>query len=239
MFCRKTILAVVLSVLTGSASAYAPAVPVADLELFLGVAPGAISAISPGPDSAIEGSAIRDSFGFVVNDVISFDYNFMTDEVPPVDYVNDYAFVSIGGQVTLLDHVLRTPPLLASSPYYLETGNQTFSFLAPSTGYFNFGIGVVDVADGVVDSALLIDNIQITRAGNVEYLEGFEVFDPISIGDVEAGGAFFGRLPTEGNYQTLITTAPSVAPVPLPPAAWLLFSGVAALMGLSRKQRNS
>jgi len=244
MFNKKIISVAILSALmsTGSAAAnYPPAVPVADLEAFFGMASGAISSINPGDgiyvDSPIEGSGIKDSFGFEIGDIISFDYNFMTDEVVP-DYVNDYAFVAIGGQVALLDHVLGSTPSV-SYPYERETGYMSFSYAAPVAGILDFGVGIVDVADGVVDSALLIDNIKVTRGGFVEYAEGFEIFDPEGIGDVSTGGDFYGIQPTEGSYQTLITTAPDMAPVPLPPAAWLLFSGVAALMGFGRHRGTS
>jgi len=238
MLCKRIMLAAVLGVSTGSASAaidYFPAVPVAELETFFGMAPGAISAIAPPPyyDPAIEGAGIKDSFGFVAGDIISFDYNFMTDELPP-DSADDYAFVSIGGDVTLLNHVLGSP-LSASYPYELETGYLSFSYAAPITGVLDFGIGIVDAYDDVVDSALLIDNIKVMRGTSEVYRNGFEDFDPLGtgIGDVAIGPDFNGIGPTEGVYQALISTAA----VPLPPAVWLLFSGVAALMGLSRHQR--
>ena len=243
MFYKKIVLTAVLAISTGVASAainYPPAVPTTDLEAFFGTASGGISAISPGDgtyiDSATEGSGIKDSFGFVIGDVISFDYNFMTDELPP-DFVNDYAFVSIGGQVSLLDHVLGSPTS-ASDYYYRETGYKSFSYLSPVTGILDFGIGIVDVADNVVDSALLIDNIRVTRDSSTVYEDGFEVFDPEAIGDVSTGEWFNNIQPTEGYYQTLITTASGVAPVPLPPAAWLLFSGIAVLMGFGKSQRS-
>ncbi len=245
MFNKKTIFVAVLGTLisTTSVAAYPPAVPVTDLETFFGMAPGAISTVNPGAgiylDPPVEGSGIKDSFGFVIGDVISFDYNFMTTEYPD-DFINDYAFVSIGGQVALLDHVLGSPLSVSTDPNVLESGYKSFSFLAASTGVFDFGVGIVDVADAVGDSALLIDNIKVTRGSNLAYMDGFEIADPASIGDVEAlWGGFNGNLPTEGEYQMLITTAPGMAPVPLPPAIWLLFSGVAALMGFSRSQHRA
>jgi len=242
MFSKKAIFAAILGVSMSSASMAVdyPAVPVADLEAFFGTTPGAISTVTPSIDLPIEGSAIRDSFGFQAGDIISFDYNFMTDEVPPTDFVDDYAFVSINGQASLLDHVLGSP-LLASYPYYRETGYLTATFDVLSTGAFDFGIGIVDVADGMVDSALLVDNIQVIRDSNVVFGIYFEdpFLDPYVIGDVAFGGDYFGKTPTEGFYQALITTAPDVAPVPLPPAAWLLFSGIAALTGFSRRKRRA
>ncbi len=237
MLCKRIMLAAVLGVSMSSASAavdYFPAVPVAELEAFFGTAPGAISAITPPPyyDPAVEGSGIKDSFGFAVGDVISFDYNFMTDELSP-DLADDYAFVSIGGHVALLDHVLGSPASV-SYPYELETGYLSFSLEVLETGTLDFGIGIVDAYDGMVDSALLIDNIKVMRGASEVYRNGFEDFDPLGagIGDVAIGSDFFDMMPTEGSYQALISTAA----VPLPPAVWLLFSGIAALMGLSRHQ---
>jgi len=240
MFYKKIILAVALGASMSSASAadYYPAVPVADLEAFFGMPSGEISSINPGDgiyiDPPIEGSGLVDTFNFVAGDLISFDYNFMTDEVGP-NLVNDYAFVSIGGQIALLDHVLGSPSHV-SDYYYRETGYLSFSYSAPFGGELDFGVGIVDVGDGVTDSALLIDNIQVKRNSVEVFRNGFELTDPLSyaIGDAEMILGDTGLWPTEGDYQAIITTAPSVAHVPLPPAVWLLFSGVAALMSFGR-----
>jgi len=238
---KKIVLAVLLSVSIGSASAaanYYPAVPIADLELFFGAAPGAIVAASadPGYDPGFEGSGIKDSFGFVTGDVISFSYNFLTDELPN-PYADDYAFVSIGGQVTRLDHVLGSTlyETLHADNYYLETGYQSFSYTALNAGVLDFGIGVVDAYWGGTDSALLVDNIKVMRGAIEVYRNGFEDFDPLhlGIGDVAIGPGFLNIEPTEGSYQALVTTAS----VPLPPAVWLFFSGFIAVMGFSRHQR--
>jgi len=236
----KTVLAVALSISMSSANAAFPSVPVSDLETFFGMAPGAISTVNPGAapylDPPVEGSGIKDSFDFVINDTISFDYNFMTTE-HPADLINDYAFISVGGQIALLDHVLGSPLSAISDPAVLQTGYMPFSFTASASGVFDFGIGIVDVGDAVGDSALLIDNIRVTRNSNVEYVDSFEIYDPLGIGDVEAlWGDFYGNAPTDGEYQVLITTAPGMAPVPLPPAVWLFFSGIAALMGFGQPQ---
>ena len=244
MFYKKIILVTALGVSMGTASAadYYPAVPVVDLEAFFGTAPGAISVINPGDNAytapPIEGSGIIDTFNFIAGDQIIFDYNFMTDEVPPNSYSNDYAFVSIGGEVALLDHVLGSTPHV-SSYYYRETGYQSFSYSAPFGGLLDFGVGIVDVGDYVGDSALLIDNISVTRNSVEVFRNGFELSDPLSfaIGDAEMILGATDLWPTEGDYQAIITTAPGMAPVPLPPAIWLLFSGVAALMGFGQSRQ--
>lgn len=241
MFYKKIIFAAALGISMGTTSAadYYPAVPIADLEAFFGLGAGTIASVNPGDgiyvDPPIEGSGILDTFDFVAGDVISFDYNFMTDELTP-DLVNDYAFVSIGGQVALLDHVLGSPSYV-SSYYYRETGYQSFSYSAPFGGVLDFGVGIVDVADGAFDSALLIDNIRVERNSVEVFRNGFEDSDPLSaaIGDAyivwnEPDLMALGG----GDFQGIITTAPDMAPVPLPPAVWLLFSGIAALMGFGR-----
>ncbi|GEM_PF-4910660 len=239
MLYKKTALAALLSISMGTASAavdYYSAVPVAELEAFFGTTPGAITAASadPGFDPAFEGSGIRDSFGFMAGDTISFDYNFMTDELLP-ELADDYAFVSVGGSITRLDHVLGSNPLSASYPYEQETGYLSFSHTTLETGTLDFGIGIVDAFDEFIDSGLLIDNIKIMRGGSEVYSNGFEDIDPLvmGIGDISMGSDFFGIAPTEGNLQLLMSTTA----VPLPPAVWLLFSGLAALMGFSRHRR--
>ncbi len=239
MFCRKLILGAVMgmSMNAVNAAGFVPSVPVADLELFFGAAPGAISAISPSADPATEGSGIiiTDSFSFQAGDILSFDYNFMTNERP--GGLDDYAFVSFGGNLSFLDHAQDTAPgyyVPSVAPYQEETGYKNFSYIAPATGIFEFGVGVVDAWDEWVETGLLIDNFTVIRNDAEVHSNSFETGELVGIGDASIVDVFFGTPPTDGGFQVLVTTAPS--PVPLPPAVWLLFSGMGALLAFSRRK---
>ncbi len=246
MFYKKIAAAALLSLSMGPAGAatgyYYPAVSAADLESFFGLAPDAITSVSGDPsiDPAFEGSGIKETFSFVAGDVISFDYNFMTDEQPPEvsdDYADDYAFVTVGSHIERLNHVLGSDPFSASYPYARETGYLSFSYTAPQSGTLDFGIGIVDAFDELYDSALLIDNLKIVRDGSEVYANGFEALDPLvmMMGDVSIGVDYHGIISPTGDNQLLIATTA----VPLPPAVWLLLSGMVALMGFSRHRRRA
>jgi Ca2+-binding RTX toxin-like protein len=108
-------------------------------------------------------------------DILTFDFNFLTDEIDDNDDVNDFAFAVFDGQLTVLadlSSVLGVPFVLvpSDSEFGHETGYQTFVFEIPSDGTFTIAVGVVDVSDDVVDSGLLIDNVRL----NGELILGFE-----------------------------------------------------------------
>ena len=140
-------------------------VPAAELEAFLGLAPGALSGFGNG--AVTEGSAIRTETPIFLNpgDVLSVDFDFVTNEINTGLNFNDFAVVSFGRLEELAD---RLDPLFASATRFLgETGFQTLSFPANEGGNFFLGFGVFDVDDTIVDSGLLIDNITITPASEV------------------------------------------------------------------------
>lgn len=134
-------------------------VPTASLETFLELTPGSLQSTG-----AIEGSAISQTFTANTGDVLTFDFNFLTNEtVAPIS--NDFSFVTFNGSVVTLANVFS--PASASNVvltgFEQETGFQTRSFTISTSGAFTLGFGVVDAGlDETVDSALLLDNINIT-----------------------------------------------------------------------------
>jgi hypothetical protein len=145
------------------------AVSASELEIFLQLPSGRLDEIGTGP--AIEGSAIKRTFAANAGDVLSFDWNFLTNEYtildepdsPPTDYNNDFAFVSITEVSQLSDTFSMF--IFSISDYMSETGFDTFFFPITTTGAFSLGIGVVDVGDEEIPSALLIDNF-LLNPGN-------------------------------------------------------------------------
>jgi Ca2+-binding RTX toxin-like protein len=129
----------------------------AELENSLGLAPGSLDKLGKG--NATEGSALQ----FVpitvkAGDILIFDWNFLTLEETPSFY-NDFSFASITSLSKLGD--TKSNFVLSNTPFLSETGYQTFSYQFASSGTYQLNLGVVDVGDTVVDSGLLIDNLQV------------------------------------------------------------------------------
>ena len=142
-----------------------------DIETQLGLALGALTGLGNG--TATEGAVITASFTLDAGDVLSFDFNFLTDEIPAPGAVNDFAFVALtgpnGNLVFLAELADTQEPLTASDTSFVdETGFASFasSDVAPITtpGTYQLAIGVVDVDDTVFDSGLLVDNVTVTPA---------------------------------------------------------------------------
>lgn len=127
------------------------------LETFLGLDVGSLDELGNG--IATVGSAIRQSFSAQAGDLLTFDFNFLTNEATP-DFFNDFAFVSVISLSELAD--TNSQFMSSLSPFSEETGFGTFSFTVPTSGDYVLGLGVTDVEDEVVDSGLLIDNVQLT-----------------------------------------------------------------------------
>lgn len=128
-----------------------------DLEAFLGLAAGSLDGLGNG--DATEGSAIKQTFGATAGQVLTFDFNFLTNELTPA-FFNDFAFVTIDSLSELADTFSTF--VLSPTLFDQETGFNTFSFTIPTTGTFTLGLGVTDVFDTAVDSGLLVDNISLS-----------------------------------------------------------------------------
>ena len=129
------------------------AVPVADLEAFLGLSGELIGL------DATEGSAIMQSFTGNAGDTLAFDWNFLTDDA---GLSGDFAFVLIDGSLSMLADA-NSFLLGASSGFFLdETGYQSLAHTFGSTGLHTLAFGVVDAPDEIGASGLLIDNITLT-----------------------------------------------------------------------------
>lgn len=138
-------------------------VSASNLESFLGLSSGTLT-----NSGATEGSAIQQTIGANTGDVLSFDYNFLTDEVPGNSDFNDFAFFTLNNNFISLADTL-SPELFSPSfsSFAAETGYQSFSYTFTSSGTYTLGFGVVDVdntggGDTGVNSGLLVDNVKTT-----------------------------------------------------------------------------
>jgi hypothetical protein len=134
-----------------------------NLENFLGLSSGTLT-----NSGATEGSAILQIIEANTGDVLSFDYNFLTDEVPGNSDFNDFAFFTLNNDLIFLADTL-SPDLFSPSfsSFAEETGYKSFSYTLTSSGTYTLGFGVVDMdntggGDTGVNSGLLADNVKTT-----------------------------------------------------------------------------
>ncbi len=123
------------------------AVDIGTLETAAGVAPFGLDLSSA--QYGTEGSLVRQTFGAVAGQTLSFDWSFATLETAFMDR----AFVVIGGTVTTL--ATRAAP---------GSGVQTFSTRVSSSGPLTLGFGVLDTVDVLGVSSLTIGNLAVVGA---------------------------------------------------------------------------
>ena len=126
------------------------------IELFLGLPFGSLDGLGNG--NATTGSAIKQTFTAQAGDTLTFDWNFLTDEATPTVF-NDFAFVSIAGVDTLAD--TSSEFVSSLTPFVEETEFNNFSFTFENTGTYTLGLGVTNSVDTVVNSGLLVDNVNL------------------------------------------------------------------------------
>jgi len=160
------------------------------IEEFLGLEIGSLDKLGTSLDVipfpggiATQGSAIRQTFTANSGDILTFDWNFLTNEPALFPALNDFSFVSISSLQDLagaLDQRFQ-PVISPMTRFFQETGFQPFSFTIPTTGTYTLGIGVTDWRDTTKDSVLLVDNVNLTS-----------VPEPTSVLGVLGFGAFLG-----------------------------------------------
>ncbi len=157
---------------------YSSGVSTDSLEGFLGLSAGSLNSLGNGQVTG--GTAIQQTFTATAGDVISLDWNFLTIEDTRNANFNDFAFVSFSGLTELAD--TNSAFYDTSTIFRSQTGYQTTSFTVATTGTYTLSLGVVNVGDGRVPSALLVDNVRTES-----------VPEPASMLGILAFGALGGR----------------------------------------------
>jgi hypothetical protein len=128
------------------------------IETFLGLAAGTLDGLID--DDATAGSAIKQTITASAGDMLTFDWNFLTDEM--VGTVPDFTFVSIvSGTSEILADVGSSTFVSSATTFSNETGFTMFTYTFPTSGTFTLGFGVMHAWDNEVDSGLLLDNVTI------------------------------------------------------------------------------
>lgn len=124
-----------------------------------------------------QSSVVQQTFTPKAGDILTFDWNFFTNELPFAlgASLSDFSFVSISSPSNSISYLeeladVTTFPSLVTSPtqFLRETGFHTFSFTIPTTGTYTLGLGVTNKFDNFTDSGLLVDNVKLEHISVLE-----------------------------------------------------------------------
>ncbi len=116
---------------------------------------------------ATEGSAIKQVFAAKENDVLSFEFNFLTNDASFFGSPRDFATIALqdnsSGVISTISLAQSTGNLSNSSTIFQqETGWRTYRSGQLKAGNYTLGFGVIDVFGTDKTSALLIDNVLLS-----------------------------------------------------------------------------
>jgi PEP-CTERM putative exosortase interaction domain len=132
-----------------------------DLEFELGLPEFSLDPDPTNFVNATEGSAIKTTVTVKTGDVLSFNWNFLTNDSSfNPEGVGDYAFLQVNDTLVTLGDT-NSSLGLSSTNFIQETGSQNFSYTFSADGAYSLGLGIVDVIDTSNSSALVVDNIQV------------------------------------------------------------------------------
>lgn len=161
-----------------------------EIEFFLGLSSGKLDTLIQG--NATQGSVIKQTVTAKVGEILSFDWNFLTNENTPssAPHFNDFAFFSINDEVfKLADTFSSFRELTLSSSFSKETGFGTYSYTIPVDGTYTLGFGVLHEYDSAVSSGLVVDNIQL-HSESREIPESTSVLGLSVLGILAVGSVF-------------------------------------------------
>lgn len=141
------------------------AVTAASLESFLNLTAGTLTS-----KGATNGSGIKQSITVAAGDVVTFNFDFATNETPNVPF-NDFGFVSVAPTSSLGVLADTNSPSSPTNPLFginadfsRETGYLSYAVKFTSAGTYTLGFGVVNVGDTSTTSGLLLDNVVETSS---------------------------------------------------------------------------
>ncbi|MCA2588141.1 MAG: PEP-CTERM sorting domain-containing protein, partial [Microcystis sp. M34BS1] len=155
-------------VFVGACDDNQPLTNASNLESFLSLSSNQLSNLF-----VTEGSAIKQTITANAGDILSFSWNFLTDEdAADVDY-RDFAFFTLNNTLYSLADTQSSFPINPSFSHLTkETGYQPYTITISVSGDYILGFGVVDVdktggGNATGNSALLVDNIKLTNIAKV------------------------------------------------------------------------
>ena len=141
-----------------------------EIEQFLGLTSESLNNLSE--SYTFDGSAMKQTFTANAGDIISFDFNFLTNESTPNNAKNDFSFVSFASDV--LDnpflHLLSdtfSNFVNSNTRFSRETGYESFEYEILETGDYTLGFGVANATTDAGHSGLLVDNVKVISSVSV------------------------------------------------------------------------
>ncbi len=132
-----------------------------DVDAAMGVDDATVVALGAGPPT--NGTGMWQNITVAAGDTLSFDWNFLTDELDEDPIYNDFGFFTISGSAFLLASRGGSTYDMVSPPagFDGQTGWATQSYTFSSAGTYTLGFAVYNVGDAGHNSVLLLDNISI------------------------------------------------------------------------------
>lgn len=139
----------------------APVSPAA-LESFLSLSPGTLELLrlfngTTGPVQ--NGSALLQTVTVAEGDVLTFQWNYATNEFVPA-FPYDFSFVVIGGTAA----TLATANSIGAVGGTTSSGYRTYTHTFDAAGTYLLGLGVVNTSDNAGQSRLYVDGFSINAA---------------------------------------------------------------------------
>jgi hypothetical protein len=135
------------------------------VESFLGLDANALTSLV---SNVTNGSVIQQTINVSAGSTLTFDWNFLTNEAVSATLYRDFSFLSItpvGAGGTLVKLADTTSPLVdapSATGFFYMSGFSTFTFTFTLDGTYILGVGAMNAGDQNINSALLVDNFQIT-----------------------------------------------------------------------------
>lgn len=127
-----------------------------ELDEFLGLSLGTFNSLG-----ATGGSAIKQQITVTTPSILSFSYNFLTDE-PDSDFKDDFGFFTINDTVEQIVFVSDDNFIPSGTPFAKETGYQDYSSVTLAAGTYNIGFGFANASDFEGLTGILIDDVTLT-----------------------------------------------------------------------------
>ncbi|MGI4732982.1 MAG: Ig-like domain-containing protein [Janthinobacterium lividum] len=151
-----------------------------------------------------DGAAIKTSLALHAGDIVTFQWNFTTDDYAPY---KDFAFATVNGSVYSLSNTQATGD-------YGASGWQTFTYTANTDGTYVFGQGVMNDKDTSVNSYLGVDKMTVNGVVVQGFENGLGTTATLGTASVVTSGhnthtPVTTITPTEGTHEAFLTSTPS------------------------------
>lgn len=118
------------------------------------------------PNNAVEGSAIKGTITANKGDVFQFNYIFRSNEPAQQEPANDYAFVTINGNIVTPLLATVSDATIPDSGFAFKSAEKPFTYHFDTTGNFDIAIGVVDAQYSDISSSLAVTNPTLSSAAD-------------------------------------------------------------------------